>query len=320
MGRNLLLLSVNNKILFDNYERTVRMPVRLSDRFKKFRWTPKKHNLSIWGLNSTADNISIWNTISRGDVVLFYRNGRYFSKGAIVGKLIDDALPKNLWKNEIYGTSWRHLIFLTNVARINIDFKSTMNFFVEPTMPNFFSYPAKLVDKVKLNMLITTFGSVDNAIEAISQFQPRDEKQELIQDDNLRKLPQEVQLRLISAIAKRRKGQEDFRLNVLMNYENRCSVCGINDKDLLEAAHIIPVENFKFAGLPVNGICFCILHHAMFDKGYFSIDKNYRIVLSDKIKRKSFLREITQEGTLIRKAKVSPSQKFLEFHRIRFGF
>jgi len=69
----------------------------------------------------------------------------------------------------------------------------------------------------------------------------------------------------------------DFRHRVLKAYEYRCAVCGFNVRlgDALvavEAAHI----KWHQAGGPEheqNGIALCSLHHKLFDRGVFTLDK-----------------------------------------------
>ena len=53
-----------------------------------------------------------------------------------------------------------------------------------------------------------------------------------------------------------RIGQSKFRKGVLKNFENRCALSGISDKELLNASHIIPwAHNKDCRGDIANGIC-----------------------------------------------------------------
>ncbi|MBI3609782.1 MAG: HNH endonuclease [Nitrospirae bacterium] len=70
-----------------------------------------------------------------------------------------------------------------------------------------------------------------------------------------------------------------FRTNVLAVYDHRCAVSGIQ-LDLLDAAHIIPVEHEKGTDELINGICLTPLHHRAFDRALIGIRNDYSIVLN----------------------------------------
>lgn len=84
-----------------------------------------------------------------------------------------------------------------------------------------------------------------------------------------------------------RKGQAFFRKTVLSAYNTTCCITGINISRLLEASHI------KSWGTsdprtertnPQNGLCLNVLHHKAFDTGLITIDTDYKILLSKKLK------------------------------------
>ena len=72
--------------------------------------------------------------------------------------------------------------------------------------------------------------------------------------------------------AKERIHQEAFRISVLDAYGERCCVCRINYRGLLDAAHII--EDSLLYGQPVieNGLALCKIHHAAYDGAMVGID------------------------------------------------
>jgi putative restriction endonuclease len=70
---------------------------------------------------------------------------------------------------------------------------------------------------------------------------------------------------------KDRISQETFRNNVLAYYGEKCGVCEINMRELIEAAHIVPIAN-KGTNEPTNGLPLCALHHRAFDIRLFHID------------------------------------------------
>lgn len=83
-----------------------------------------------------------------------------------------------------------------------------------------------------------------------------------------------------------RRVQSFFRKSVLISYVHRCAVTGISDPKLLVASHIIPwKDNEKRRADPTNGIALNSLHDRLFDQGLMTIDEDYRILLSSRVKQ-----------------------------------
>lgn len=73
----------------------------------------------------------------------------------------------------------------------------------------------------------------------------------------------------------RYKRDKMFRDNVLERFDNTCIVCGINEKSVLEAAHIKSVADGGNDDA-TNGYCLCANHHKLFDSGKLEIDLENR--------------------------------------------
>src|ERR1700677_1660601 len=71
-----------------------------------------------------------------------------------------------------------------------------------------------------------------------------------------------------------------FRMNILASYGHRCAASDIQ-LDLLDAAHIIPVEHERGTDETKNGLCLSAIHHRAFDHGLLGIKRNYSIILHD---------------------------------------
>ena len=115
------------------------------------------------------------------------------------------------------------------------------------------------------------------------------------------------------SLIKVRAYQNKLREIVLNNYNSTCAICEINKPDLLICSHIKPWMADKEERLnPKNAICFCVLHDKMFDKGYFSLDSEYRIIFGPKSDKqiKKLLTDLE-----FKKPKVNePDKAFLEYH------
>ena len=97
--------------------------------------------------------------------------------------------------------------------------------------------------------------------------------------------PQDVQERRYALrTVKQRLHQASFREAVISAYRGRCSLSGLPEKRLLDAAHIIPDANEQL-GQPVvpNGLPLSKIHHAAFDAYLIGIDPDYRVHVSDRL-------------------------------------
>lgn len=80
-----------------------------------------------------------------------------------------------------------------------------------------------------------------------------------------------------------------FRQAIKEAYDFKCAVCGIkiySPNTLLwevEAAHIVP-HSANGKDDILNGLALCRLHHWAFDVGWFTLEDNYKILASRKIK------------------------------------
>jgi putative restriction endonuclease len=75
-----------------------------------------------------------------------------------------------------------------------------------------------------------------------------------------------------------------FRKIVISVYNYRCSFCGLKiinslGQNIVDGSHIKPFSEFRDDRID-NGISLCKNHHWAFDRGWFSIDENYRISVS----------------------------------------
>jgi putative restriction endonuclease len=80
-----------------------------------------------------------------------------------------------------------------------------------------------------------------------------------------------------------RLGQGAFRVLITDAYERRCAISGERTLPVLEAAHIIPYEN-SGPHLVSNGMLLRSDIHKLFDKGYLTVTKQYKIEVSKRIK------------------------------------
>lgn len=87
------------------------------------------------------------------------------------------------------------------------------------------------------------------------------------------------------ARTKQRLHQGAFRELVVTAYEDRCAICRLNHRELLDAAHII--ADSREHGTPVisNGLSLCKIHHAAYDQNILGIDGDCRVHIREDILR-----------------------------------
>jgi putative restriction endonuclease len=93
--------------------------------------------------------------------------------------------------------------------------------------------------------------------------------------------------------ARVRLHQHQFRFRVLTAYRNRCTVCALRERSLLEAAHI--VHDVDRAGLAIvrNGLALCAIHHLAYDRYVLGIDPSGVVHIASRL-----LKE--QDGPMLR--------------------
>ena len=123
--------------------------------------------------------------------------------------------------------------------------------------------------------------------------------------------------------AKRRIGQNFFRMAVLSAYDNLCCITGIGNQELLVASHIKP---WKYSDSktertnPRNGLCLNALHDKAFDRGLITLSHDYKIVVSKELSECVMDNETyswfhSYEGKqIILPNKFLPDKNFIEYH------
>jgi putative restriction endonuclease len=82
---------------------------------------------------------------------------------------------------------------------------------------------------------------------------------------------------------KQRLHQPIFASQIMIAYKERCAVCALNHRELLDAAHII--SDSKPNGLPivVNGLALCKIHHAAYDSNILGIRPDYVVQIKERL-------------------------------------
>lgn len=124
------------------------------------------------------------------------------------------------------------------------------------------------------------------------------------------------------------KRDPDFGPKVKSAYQNKCAVCGSqryapDGRPEVEAAHIRSAVSDNGPDSIRNGVALCRLHHWGFDKGWFSIDDDYSIIVRDEPEINGydeFAMLEREELNLPEDEELHPETRFLRFHREKHGF
>ena len=149
----------------------------------------------------------------------------------------------------------------------------------------------------------------------ISKFQDKD-IEDLLDIDLLDKVGLDKE-----AIVKRRVNQSFFRSTILSSYNSKCCISNLSIPKLLVASHIKPWAIDKNNRLnPKNGLCLNSIHDKAFDKGYLTVDADFRVNLSPLIHEMKTEEEINNFFLRYDKRKINmpdkfyPNREFLDFH------
>ncbi|MEA2421882.1 MAG: putative restriction endonuclease, partial [Thermoleophilaceae bacterium] len=93
--------------------------------------------------------------------------------------------------------------------------------------------------------------------------------------------------------ARYRLHQQRFKLEVMRAYRHRCAICTLRERELVQAAHIVPDTEPEGIAAVVNGLALCAIHHLAFDRNLLGVDPKGVIHIADRL-----LREI--DGPMLR--------------------
>lgn len=122
-------------------------------------------------------------------------------------------------------------------------------------------------------------------------------------------------------ITEQRIKQNFFRRAVLSSYRGRCCMSGLSEPRLLVASHIVPWSKDKANRLnPSNGLCLSAIHDRAFDKGLITLTDDFKIIVSEELKRKkeAFVIQVLSplDGRAIEPPeRFIPQPEFIAWHR-----
>lgn len=89
-----------------------------------------------------------------------------------------------------------------------------------------------------------------------------------------------LERRYATVEVKRRLHQDAFRHLVLAAYSDRCAICNLPRRELLDASHILADRDERGVPSVPNGLALCKLHHGAFDANLIGIRPDYVVEVS----------------------------------------
>lgn len=188
----------------------------------------------------------------------------------------------------------------------------------------------ELVETLVNRWFSASENSIDNLLQANQSFQTSIQK-EINQLNQSNRSGNEPKFYYRKAAAR----DYIFGKAVVGLYDYKCAFCGlkVNDslgQNIVGGAHIEPFS-ISFNNKISNGVSLCKNHHWAFDKGWFSISDDYKIIVSNDLweeapnaKRK--MQDFNGETILLPDAKkydpeqYYPSHESLQWHRKKWRF
>jgi putative restriction endonuclease len=124
-----------------------------------------------------------------------------------------------------------------------------------------------------------------------------------------------------SYIVRPRIGQGTFKVMVTEAYHRRCAITGEKTLPVLEAAHIKPYSQ-NGPHLTSNGLLLRRDIHALFDRGYITVNEDYQIEVSKRIKedygngREYYAFHGKKLAEIPHRSEERPSKQFLLWHNV----
>lgn len=117
-----------------------------------------------------------------------------------------------------------------------------------------------------------------------------------------------------------------FRKFIVLFYDQTCAFChtrvvGSNGQNIVDGAHIKPFSKFRDDQF-INGLALCKNHHWAFDRGWFSIDNDYKIIIpSERFEEVPAVNSLTMQEFQSREILLPDNERFypsieaLSWHR-----
>ena len=148
----------------------------------------------------------------------------------------------------------------------------------------FLRYYGYLIDKKESNRLSEKYFLNDTLVDEIDALRSIDNvvtPSAAITNNQIVDIVGEIERKRVMTSRLSRPNQSKFRHNILTSYGGECILTGVKMPEVLEAAHIKPVEYSGNDSIG-NGLCLRLDMHQLFDTGHLQISPKGEIKLSSR--------------------------------------
>lgn len=166
--QKIVLFSASDEVGISNLQKTMQSDVDISNSNSKMA---KFVKMRLWGSIKTKKSTKTYNSLEKGDILLFYQNKKYIASAILEDKEDNKSFAKTIWGTKEHSeTTWDYIVhvlpknfFSCNVD--NEDFNKLMDYKkkFKPTRTfNFFVPKEENLKKIE-----TKYGSIVKALESI---------------------------------------------------------------------------------------------------------------------------------------------------------
>jgi hypothetical protein len=126
----------------------------------------------VWGSVPGPMNVSRWEKMSAGDVVLVYNGGRICFAGEIAAKVRNKDLAHYFWKVDEMGSTWELMYFIVNEERVDVPIEQLNPLF--GYRANYRPQGLSMINDAAVSDLVRNYGDIIGVLKTLER------KEELI--------------------------------------------------------------------------------------------------------------------------------------------
>ena len=129
---------------------------RFFDRdFLELARDPDSEQYYAWGAKPGPRNIPLWQSMKRGDWVLFYQSKTYSYAAQVLQPADNEAFGEALWGRNEAGQAWRYVYFLSTPTRVDEPLERLSDFLQNSAYQGFIKIP-----QAKKQAILDEYGSI----------------------------------------------------------------------------------------------------------------------------------------------------------------
>ena len=233
-------------------------------------------NIPFWGVTpgNKLANRKKWSRMDAGDIVLFAKNGSYFSRAVVAYTFQSAELAQSLWGVDSKGATWEFMYAVDEVIEISVPYKelNAVLGYKEDYVPQGFN----VLTETKSDLGIDYLGLRSSRWEASPK--PAELTWLLAPEGNLDR----------KVAAKSRAEQALLRNVIIPNRDGQCALCGrVFPREYLRAAHIKPrarCSDEERRDLENIAMPACVFGcDVLYENGLVTLAQSGEVLISDRV-------------------------------------